>query len=128
MRAYTVTAVAVTLKVPAKWIDNALSHHAVPGVIQARQGIARRLSPQAVTILEIALQLVRSAGLPLGRALEIGHRVIQAGTDGTGEVKLQLSRSISIVVDSSALRADTSARLAEAVEIAPRPRRGRPPR
>lgn len=128
MRAYTVAAVAVSLKVPAKWIDNALSHHAVPGVTQARQGIARRLSPQAVTILEIALQLVRSAGLPLGRALEIGHKIMQTGTSETAEVRLQISKSIAIIVDSSALRADTSARLAEAVEIAPRPRRGRPPR
>ena len=128
MRAYTVAAVAVTLKVPPKWIDNALSHHVVPGVVQARQGIARRLSPQAVTILEIALQLVRSAGLPLGRALEIGNKLTQAGTAGTGEARVQLSRSISIVVDSPAIRADTSARLAEAVEIAPRPRRGRPRR
>ena len=127
MRAYTVAAVAVTLKVPAKWIDNALSHHTVPGVTQARQGVARRLSPQAVTILDIALQLVRSAGLPLGHALDIGHRIMQTGTEAS-ETRLQLSRSIAIVVDLSALRADTSARLAEAVEIAPRPRRGRPPR
>ena len=125
MRAYTVAAVAVTLKVPAKWIDNVLSHHSVPGVLQARQGVSRRLSPQAVTTLEIALQLVRSAALPLGRALAIAQQVVQAGTS---EATVQLSRSVALVVDAGAIRAETSLRLAEAVEIAPRPRRGRPPR
>jgi hypothetical protein len=126
MRAYTVAAVAVTLKVPPKWIDNALSHHSVHGVVQARQGVARRLSPQAVTILEIALQLIRSASLPLGRSLEIAHQVVV--TEGTTEVRVRLSPSVALVVDASAIKADVSARLAEAVEIAPRPRRGRPPR
>ncbi|MEO8575501.1 MAG: hypothetical protein ABI556_02320 [Gemmatimonadales bacterium] len=124
MRAYTVAAVAVTLKVPAKWIDNVLSHHSVHGVIQARQGVTRRLSPQAVTILAIALQLVRSASLPLSRALDIAQRAVQAGTP---EARVQLSPSVGLVVDTSAIRTETSARLAEAVEIAPRPRRGRPP-
>lgn len=125
MRAYTVAAVAVTLKVPAKWIDNVLSHHSVLGVLQARQGVARRLSPQAVTVLAIALQLVRSASLPLSRALGIAHEVVRTDTP---EARVQLSRSVTLVVDTSAIRMDTSARLAHAVEIAPKPRRGRPPR
>ena len=125
MRAYTVAAVAVTLKVPAKWIDNVLSHHSVHGVIQARQGVARRLSPQAVTTLEIALQLVRWASLPLSRALDIAQKVVQTGTS---EATVPISPSVTLVVDAAAIRAEMSARLAEAVEIAPRPRRGRPPR
>ena len=125
MRAYTVAAVAVTLKVPAKWIDNVLSHHTVPGVSKSRQGVSRKLSPQAVTILEITLQLIRSASVPLARALEIAQQVAHMETP---EARMPLSRSVAIVVDTSAIRADTAARLAEAVEIAPRPRRGRPPR
>jgi hypothetical protein len=125
MRAYTVAAVAVTLKVPAKWIDNVLSHHTVPGVSQNRQGVTRRLSPKAVTILEITLQLIRSASVPLARALEIAQHVTQMETP---EARMPLSGSVAIVVDMAAIRADTATRLADAVEIAPRPRRGRPPR
>jgi hypothetical protein len=125
LRAYTVAAVAVTLKVPVKWIDNVLSHHTVSGVSQTRQGVSRKLTPQAVTTLEIALQLLRSIALPLGRALEIAHALVQSGET---PARLSLSSSVALVVDVSAITADTSRRLADAVEIAPRPKRGRPPR
>ena len=125
MRAYTVAAVAVTLKVPSKWIDNVLSHHSVPGVSQKRQGITRKLSPHAVAILEITLQLIRFASVPLARALEIARQVSQIETP---EARVPFSNSVAIVVDTSVMNADIAARLAEAVEIAPRPRRGRPPR
>ena len=125
MRAYTVAAVAVTLKVPAKWIDNVLSHHNVPGVSQTRQGVSRKLTPQAVTTLEIALQLLRSISLPVARALEIAHALAQSGET---PARVSLSSSVDIVVDVSAITVETSRRLADAVEIAPQPRRGRPPR
>lgn len=125
MRAYTVAAVAVTLKVPTKWIDNVLSHHNVPGVSQTRQGVSRRLTPQAVITLEIALQLLRWISLPMARALEIAHALAQSEDT---PARLSLSSSVAIVVDVSAITAETSRRLAEAVEIAPRPKRGRPPR
>ena len=125
MRAYTVAAVAVALKMPVKWVDNVLSHNRVRGVSQARQGVARRLTPQAVTILEIALQLVRAASIPASRALAIAHEVADLG----GSVApVYLSRSVTIVVDVTAITRETTERLAQAVEIAPRPQRGRPPR
>ena len=125
MRAYTVAAVAVALKMPVKWVDNVLSHNKVRGVAQARQGVARRLTPQAVTILEIALQLVRATSLPVSRALEVAHKVAELGGSAA---PVYLSRTVTIVVDVAAITVETSGRLAQAVEIAPRPRRGRPPR
>ncbi len=125
MRGYTVAAAAVTLKVPQKWIDNALSHHSVRGVSQARQGIARRLTPQAVTILEIALRLIRTTSIPLGRALALAQTLIDAGGPAA---TLQVSSSIMIVADISAITAETRERLAHAVESAPTPKRGRPRR
>lgn len=125
MRAYNVAAVAVTLNVPLKWVDNVLSHNRVRGVSQTRQGVARRLAPQAVTILEIALQLVRVASLPISRALEIAHGLMDSGGPAA---QVRLSRFVTIVVDVSAISIETSARLAEAVEVAPTPRRGRPAR
>ena len=125
MRAYTVAAVAVTLKMSAKWVDNVLSHHSVPGVSHTRQGVSRKLTPKAVTTLEIALQLLRSISLPVARALEIAHALVQSGET---PARVSLSSSVDIVVDVSAITAETSRRLADAVEIAPQPRRGRPPR
>ncbi|HZI51858.1 MAG TPA: hypothetical protein VFE29_08535 [Terriglobia bacterium] len=125
MRAYTVAAVAVTLKVSPKWIDNVLSHHRIDGVSRTRQGVSRRLTPKAVTTLEIALQLLRSASLPVARALEIAHALAQSEEN---PARVSLSSSVAIVVDVASINAETARRLADAVEITPRPRRGRPPR
>ncbi len=106
-----------------KWVDNALSHHPVPGASKKSQGVARRLSPIVVTTLEIALQLGRLLSVPLARGLDLAQLALK---NGDGTATLELSTAISIVVDVTAITSETAARLAEAVEIAPVPRRGRP--
>ena len=125
MRAYTVAAAAVTLGVSPKWVDNALSHHPIPGVSRKSQGVARRLSPSAVTTLEIALRLGRLISVPLARGLDLAQQAVE---NGDRAARLELSTAISIVVDVPAITSETAVRLAEAVEIAPVPRRGRPRR
>ncbi len=120
MRGYTVATAALALDVPVKWIDNTLSHYRVPGVFQARQGIARRLTSEAVVVLETTLRLIRSLEIPTARALRIAQELTATGgsvySTGGCEVRLDLGQ----------LRAAVSARLADAVEISPVPRRGRP--
>ena len=123
MRAYTVAATAVALGVSSKWVDNVLSHHQVPGVHQARQGIARRVTPAALLILDIALGLVRSLGLPLPQALDTARRLIDAKGSG---ITLSGAASIQIRADMAALTDDLNVRLERAVEMSPIPRRGRP--
>ena len=125
MRAYTVATTAVALGVSSKWVDNVLSHHRVPGVHRARQGIARRVTPAALLILDIALQLVRSLGLPLPQALETAQLLVDARGGGVG---LSGAVSIQIRADVEALTADLNIRLERAVEMSPTPRRGRPRR
>ena len=125
MRAYTVAATAVALGVSSKWVDNVLSHHQVPGVHQARQGIARRVTPAALLTLDIALKLVRSLGLPLPQALETARRLIDAKEGG---IALSGATSIQIRADVKTLTNDLNARLERAVEMSPTPRRGRPRR
>lgn len=122
MRAYTVATAAVTLRMPAKWVDNVLSHHSIAGVAKARQGIARRLSPNAILNLEVAIRLSNSLSIPTARALELAREL----TEKTGE--LSTGKGITITLDLEAIRADLAERLAHAVEIAPLPRRGRPVR
>ena len=125
MRAYTVAATAVALEVSSKWVDNVLSHHPVPGVHRARQGIARRVTPQALLILDITLRLVRSLGVPLTGALETARRLIDARD---GELVLSGTASILIRADVQTLTNDLNARLERAVEMSPTPLRGRPRR
>ena len=118
MRAYTVATVAVALHVNPKWVDNVLSHHIVRGVTQSRQGIARSLTEEAVSVLEIALRLSKAFGIPIGQGLEIAQSLIV-----DGECR---DDSCALTVDASAIRRHVAARLADAVEYAPIPRRGRP--
>jgi len=124
VRCYTVTTVAVTLKVPPKWVDNVLSHYRVPGVSQARQGVARRVTPQGVLILEIALRLSRSLDTPIHRALQVAADISRIGGS---EARVTLTPVATLIMNVAAIEAETMARLAEAVEFAPVPRRGRPP-
>ena len=120
MRAYTVATAAVALNVDAKWVDNVLSHHAVAGVSQSRQGIARRLTAEAVCVLELALRLTRGFGIPVRSALGISQTLLEGGAASVAIDDCDLR------VDGGAIRASIAVRLAEAVEIAPVPRRGRP--
>jgi hypothetical protein len=124
MPAYTVAATAVTLGVPIKWVDNVLSHHQVPGVSQKRQGVSRRLAPQAVLALEIALRISNALGVPTSRGLELSGRLLRHPTD---TATVELGQGISISIDLGEIRSELLERLAHAVEVAPSPRRGRPP-
>src|ERR1051325_6863163 len=120
-RAYTVATAALALNVPIKWLDNTLSHVPVQGVSQSRQGIARKLSVESLTILAIAIAIIRDLDSPVRNAVEIATQLIRLG--GT----VTLASGITVNVDIQ----DTASRLLDhlehAVEIAPLPRRGRPP-
>jgi hypothetical protein len=123
MRAYTVAATAVTLGVSKKWVDNVLSHHRVNGVHQARQGILRRVTPDGLLALEIALHLGRALSVPIAQALDISHGLI---TTGGGEIQLPGSPSITLRADVDAMARALKPRLERALEITPIPKRGRP--
>ena len=121
MRAYTVAATAVTLGVTRKWIDNVLSHHSVEGVLHAKQGIQRQVTPIGLLTLEVALGLGRSMNIPIGRALEISNRLIAAKG---GEVAF--SPTLKLRVDLESISRQLDYRLERALEMTPIPKRGRP--
>lgn len=121
MRAYTVAATAVTLGVTRKWIDNVLSHYGVEGVLHAKQGIQRQVTPIGLLTLEIALGLGRSMNVPIGRALEMSNRLIAAKG---GEVAFGPAFKLRADVESISRQLDF--RLERALEMTPIPKRGRP--
>lgn len=122
MRAYTVATAAVTLQMPPKWIDNVLSHHSINGVAKSRQGVARRLTPQALLSLEIAIRLSEALSIPTARALQLAHELLQEPSGS------RAGKGITLALDLESIKSDLGERLAHAVEIAPLPRRGRPPK
>jgi hypothetical protein len=121
-RAYTVATAALALGTSTKWVDNTLSHYRILGVTQARQGVARRLSLEALLNLSVALLLTSELGTTLAVAIRIAEQSIANGGafNSPGGLQLQLN------LDT--LRARLDSRLEEAVEVAPVPHRGRPPK
>src|SRR5689334_12696119 len=120
-RAYTVATAALALDVSVKWLDNTLSHFNVQGVTQARQGVARKLSIESLTILAITVSLVRALDTPVQRAIDLATQLTRS--NGTIAVPGDIQINIDVQHTTDLLLE----RLEHAVEIAPLPRRGRPP-
>lgn len=121
-RAYTIATAALALDTSPKWLDNLLSHHRLPGVVQAKQGIPRRLNIEGLLNLSVILLLTGELGTTVGSALWIAEEITVRG--GT----LITAGGVRIELDLDALRTRLLSRLEHAVEVAPLPRRGRPPK
>ncbi|HMJ17610.1 MAG TPA: hypothetical protein VK478_04400 [Gemmatimonadaceae bacterium] len=120
-RAYTVATAALALGVTAKWVDNILSHNKVLGIRQERQGIARHLSIEGLMILGLTALLNSELGLPTAEAIRIAEEIAKAN----GQYFAR--QGLSVQIDLASFQASLLERLENAVEIAPVPRRGRPP-
>ena len=120
-RAYTVATAALALGVPAKWVDNILSHNKVPGIRQERQGVARHLSIDGLIILGLATLLIDDLGLPTSKAISVAEGIVK--TNGRHVAR----QGLSVQIDLVSFQTSVLERLESALEIAPVPRRGRPP-
>lgn len=121
-RAYTIATAALTLGMPIKWLDNTLSHIRVAGVHQERQGVARRLTIDALLVLAIATMLINDLAIPLAGAIEIAEGL--TGNHG----QYTSTEGLILRLDLEKVRSGLLERLENAVESAPIPRRGRPPK
>jgi hypothetical protein len=121
-RAYTIATAALALGVSPKWIDNALSHHRVKGVTQKKQGISRRLSIDGLLILSLALLSSAELGTSLANALQIADQLVANGG------RLRFSHGLMVELDLEQFRNQLLSKLEHAVEVAPIPTRGRPPK
>jgi dienelactone hydrolase len=120
-RAYTVATAALALRMPVKWVDNILSHHKIGGIRQERQGIARRLAVEGLLTLALAAFLIRELGLPTRRAITLADEIIKSEGRYFGR------QGLIVEIDLPAFQARLLEQLEAAVEMAPVPRRGRPP-
>ena len=123
MRLYDVAVTSLAIGAPVKWTDNLIAHHAIPDVRSRTRGVARGIS--WVGLLRIAL--IRELHLALGcgvrEAVELSDLMLRA-PDGV----LAPSPFLTLGFDRRALEENLHRRLAETLESAPRPRRGRPAR
>ena len=121
-RTYHIDIAAFAAGCDLKWIDNLLSHFDVSGVESARQGIARRLSLEAIQTIVLVRSLSRNGGLSIERALQAADGLLAASAD-----VVALNPWVDLRFDAPGFRREVETRVAQAVEsVVPR-RRGRPP-
>ena len=120
---YNTATVASALGVTPKWLDNLLSHNDLDGSQRVSQGVSRRLSLATVTVISVAKELIDTVGIKAPAAIELASKLLDSST---GE--LIVSPRLRIKVQTDVLQTDVLDSLARAVEIAPSPRRGRPPK
>jgi len=129
MRGYSVGTAALALTLDPKWLDNLLSQNRVEGVTQARQGIQRKIAPSALYLIATVRGLNRDLQIPVGTALRIAHELWRSPpSSDLGDAAILQVEGITVQVARADVRARVDAALAEAMEMAPRPRRGRPRR
>ena len=121
MRAYSTTVVAHALGTDRRWLDAVIANHDIDGVRRERQGVSRAISPTAVLTIAVALDLMAALQTPIASALHLANAlVLKTGEHSPAE-------GILLRVDVGVIERRMAARLTEAVESHPPPRRGRPP-
>ena len=120
-RAYTIATAALALGTSVKWLDNALSHNRVPGVSQERQGVSRRLTVEGLLVLALVVLLIQELGVPVPRAIVLAEDLIKNAGRHIAR------QGLSVDIDLASFQARLLDTLENAVEVAPVPRRGRPP-
>ena len=121
-RAYTVATAALAIGMPIKWVDNVLSHNKLMGIRQDRQGVARRLSIEGLLTLALTALLIEELGLSTPKAIVAAEGIVNSGG------RYSAARGVRIELDLTVFRSALLEQLEHAVEVAPIPRRGRPPK
>jgi hypothetical protein len=104
-----------------KWIDNLLSHFDVPGVLRARQGVARRISVSGIYHIALIRQLNHELGISVSAAVPLAIQLLQNQAN-------QVSPWLTLHVDTAGMKDAIDHRIDEAVEVSAPARRGRPRR
>ena len=122
MPLYDIAAVAHAVDLHPKQLDNLLSRNPLPGVEKKRRGLTRRFPREIAVVVKLASDLGTTLELPIGTLLGLAHEI-----ERSNRRRVSIGEFMTLEVDLGALRASTSARLDEAVEVIGRRRRGRPP-
>jgi hypothetical protein len=115
---------ALATGVSLKWLDNLLSHNAIPGVSGGRQGLERAISMQGMVTIELVRLLNTELAIPISRAVEIASTL----SSDADRPRSRTPSGVEISFPMTEVARHLRERLVEAVEAAPRRSRGRPRR
>jgi hypothetical protein len=123
MRLYSVTVVSFTIGVPVKWTDNLLAHHDIPDVRSRTRGVSRGVAWSGLVRIALIRELHQQLGCGVRDAVTLADGLLcaPAGTSPAGPW-------LTVSLERAAFEQDLQRRLADVLESAPRPRRGRPAR
>ena len=121
MRSYSVAISSLAISAPHKWLDNLLSHCPIPDVGSERRGVARRIPHSALLRLALTRELHLELGMGVRDALALAGDLLSS-SDGA----VSRGGHLRVTCDRRALEQSVGARLRDALESAPTPRRGRP--
>lgn len=121
---YDVRVVALTIGETVKWVDNLLSHHAIPGVVQGRQGVERRITKDGLLAIEIVRLLAVELNASLASATAIATAMLDSRTGS--QLWFRTESGITLEIAAAELERRLHHGVADAIESIPRVRRGRP--
>lgn len=123
-RVYHVEIAQFAAGADAKWVDNLLSHFAIPGVEGSRQGLSRRITTEGVYHIALIRVLCRQGGLSLANAVTVSGQFLAVGGQGA----MVFCDELQLQFDRIAFQRRIDAAIADAVECIAPARRGRPPK
>jgi len=123
LRLYSVAVASLAVDAPTKWTDNLIAHHDIPEVRSRTRGVARGVSWAGLLRIALIRELHVALGCGVREAVALSDVLLQSPTGN-----LRAGRWSTLAVDRLALEQDLQRRVAEVLESAPRPRRGRPAR
>ena len=121
MRLYSVAIASVAIGAPEKWTDNLIAHHEVAGVQSRTRGVARGISWPALVHIALVRELNKSIGCSVRDAISLAAALL-ASPGGSLAAGLHLT----LTFERDRFERDLHRHLVDALESAPRPRRGRP--
>ena len=124
---HNVRSVALAIGASAKWVDNALSHHRIPGVSRRARGVQRELDETAVLVLALTRFLAVDLGVPIALGSKIAGEIAGAVDEDVVLHRRALPSGLILEVPVAAIARQTRERLVDAVEAVAHIKRGRPP-
>ena len=121
MRLYSVVVTSLAIRAPEKWTDNLLSHHQLPGVQGRSRGVARGVTWHALVQIALVRELHVRLGCAVRDAVSFASAILASTTSA-----IEAGSHLTVALDRMHFEQDLHRRLADALETAPRPRRGRP--
>jgi hypothetical protein len=121
VRLYSVAVTSLAIQAPEKWTDNLLSQHQLPGVQGRSRGVARGVSWHALVRIALVRELHIRLGCAVRDAVSFADTILTSPASA-----IEAGSHLTVAFDRIRFEHDLHRRLADALETAPRPRRGRP--